>query len=300
MKLEDLRRLYDIRELTNMGRKKYCVCPLPQHLHHNYTPSFSVFWNKGVQYFKCHGNCGKWGDVIDFAGYVNISDYNPSDIGNRIRASEFLTGFKSTPPTPPKPTPTLPQWTWEEMLPPSQETIDYAISRGILKEHIETFRIGTPRKGLSVPEYWMAIPTFHKEELMGIKLRNMKGGLRYMSYPGSRKGLWGYNDIYMTDKPVLVMKGEIAAMVARRFGFLSCAPTGGEGCHVDDLRLALSLSANIVIGDNGAETEAERRAIALNTDMRLPPKEYVGWDDWALENTEEAIQTTQEWIKELA
>jgi hypothetical protein len=297
LKIEDISRLYDIRDLAGMGRKKWSVCPFPFHPHTNYTPSFSVFWSKGRQFFKCHGICGKWGDAVDFVGYMQIAGYNSSNMSMRMRAAELLNGFTANPPQPPKPKPSsLPQWLWKEMLPPTTRIINYALGRGILREQINGFKIGTPRSGLSQPETWMAMPTFHNEELMGIKLRNTGSGIRYMSYPGSRKGLWGYNDVYMNPSPVLVMKGEIAAMIARRFGFLSCAPTGGEGSHVDDVRLALSLSANVVIGDNGAEVEAEARAVALNANLKFPPKAYTGWDDWALDKTEEAIKETQKWI----
>src|SRR5215216_3600957 len=67
--IRDMSRLFDIRDVLHLnGHKKQIVCPLPQHVHHNRTPSFSIFTTpSGKQRFKCHGNCRCEGDVIDLA-----------------------------------------------------------------------------------------------------------------------------------------------------------------------------------------------------------------------------------------
>ena len=174
----------------------------------------------------------------------------------------------------------------------------YILGRGILERQIYEFNLGSLRPwveedyGFKNPKKWMAIPTYHGETLMGVKLRNIGRGLRYMSFPGSKKGLWGFNDVNMTDKTVFIVKGEIAAIVMRRFGFLSCAPTGGESGRIDEIRNALVLSKNIVIGDNDRNKKtraemrkhAENRALLLNADLKFPPEQYKDVDEWLLED----------------
>ena len=280
---DNLRRMYDIKSMVGMGRKNWCVCPLPDHIHHNYTPSFSVYWYQGVQYFKCHGNCGAYGDAIDLIGYMEIPGYNK--VGdNRREAAARINGTKIV--SPPKPPPNrapMANYLWREYLPISPEAYQYALARGISTEQIEEFRLGSS-------ENWLAIPTFHHMNLMGIKLRNMRKGLRYMSVTGSKQGLWGYNDVVNTEETVFVCKGEIAAIIMRRFGFLSCAPTSGESAKVD--RDPLALASVIVVGDNDApeiakqtRRQAEERAESLKAKLFFPPSEYKDVDEWLLLDT---------------
>jgi len=266
--------------MVGMGKKNWCVCPLPDHIHHNYTPSFSVYWYQGVQYFKCHGNCGAYGDVIDLVGYKEIPGYDK--VGDHRReAAERLNGnLNFTPPKPPKPQKTLSNYLWHDYLPISPEAHRYALSRGISDEQIEEFRLGSS-------ENWLSIPTFHGPNLMGIKLRNIKNGLRYMSVKGSKKGLWGYNDVRTAEGVVFVCKGEIAAIVMRRYGFMSCAPTSGESAKVD--REPLVYADVIVVGDNDppeiareTKRQAEERANNLKGKLFFPPSEFKDIDEWLL------------------
>jgi hypothetical protein len=191
--------------------------------------------------------------------------------------------------------------------------MEYAISRGLTEDLVGAFKIGTPPRYMADPPYelwdpfqWMAIPYFHHGELMGIKLRNVTSrGPRYMSLSGSRKGLWGYDDVYLAEYPVLLMKGEIAAMVARRYGFLSCAPTGGEGSYVNNIRMALAFAKTIVVGDNDRDpnvrekmtTFLKRRAALLNGTIVYPPKKHKDWDEWVLDSPLSAIAETLRWIE---
>ena len=75
--IRDLRRIYSIHGVLGIGANvRWMSCPLPMHRRSGEkrsTPSFSIYFDKdGVQRFKCHGNCGKRGDVIDLVGYLNI------------------------------------------------------------------------------------------------------------------------------------------------------------------------------------------------------------------------------------
>ncbi len=200
------------------------------------------------------------------------------------------------------------------MLPPNQQTIEYALSRGLTQQQIERFRIGTPPTAmkrdpynLRRPEIWMAMPTFHHAELRGIKLRNTTGnGLRYLAVAGSRKGLFNHDAVFLASNLVLVVKGEIAAMVAERFGFLACAPTGGEGSYIKELRVALSQCKPVVVGDNDPDPKvavqtrlfAERRAAWLGAELRFPPSPYGDIDEYLLKDTEAAMAEVGRWIAE--
>lgn len=319
--LRDIPSLYNIADmvpgLRGSVRSRYAICPLPQHKHgRRPTPSFSVFWRDGKQYFKCHGNCQLKGNVIDFIGYMQIPGYDRTDKRHYREAAELLTrgAYQVSPPTPPPPTPTLPNWLWQDMLPPAQATIEYALSRGITEEQIVRFRIGTPPMNMARepyniynPKMWMAIPTFHGETLMGIKLRNItKTGIRFMSVLGSTKGLFNYNAINGTTQPVLILNGEIASIVADRFGFLAGALTGGEASKLDQVRNALILARNIVVGDNDPDPAvrlkmqyyAAEKAAALNALLKFPPESYKDWDKWALGDTDGAVTITKMWMEE--
>lgn len=72
---EDIRKAHDIHSVLGLNAfKKTIVCPLPMQSHASNTPSFSIFWKYGVhQQFKCHGNGGAHGDVIDLVGYMSIA-----------------------------------------------------------------------------------------------------------------------------------------------------------------------------------------------------------------------------------
>jgi len=117
MEIGDIRRLYDIRDLLSLSaRKKWINCPLPLHPHKHYTPSFSIYvGHDGVQRFKCHGNCGAHGDVIDLAGYLWVPGYNPKVSADLAKA--------------------------------------YAHSRGLTDESIEKFQIGQDRNYMTMPYF---------------------------------------------------------------------------------------------------------------------------------------------------
>ena len=318
-RLSDLRQLYSIKGILGWpDHKKKGICPIPGHVHHNYTPSFSVFYWDGVERWKCHGACpseidGATGDVIDLVGFMEIPGYRRFNGAMYRQAAELLTNSSMVTrmPVVPSPVSMIAQWLWEECLPPSQQTLDYAYNRGLLDEQIEKFKIGTPKGALMRDPYnirsdnWMTIPTFHHDELMGIKLRNLtSSGLRYMSVAGSKKGLFNFNAVNMETGPVLVVKGEIAAMVLDRFGFVACAPTAGEGSYIKDVRGALALCRPIVVGDNDRNPDtadktrmyAEKRAAFLSADLRFPPPQWKDIDAWILNNTTTAIPEISRWI----
>lgn len=324
MDYKHIRALYSIEDILKRAgvvvrgyRTKYCLCPLPQHRHSsNPSPSFTIWWGNDREKWMCHGQCDLTGDVIDLIGYMEIPGYKRFSPKLYRQAAEILTGnFSINPPVVPPPTPLLPNWLWEDTQPPSNRAIEYALSRGITQEQIAHHRLGTPPPwwsdepyNLYKPDSWLTIPTFHGEELMGIKMRNLdpNSKIRYMSVAGSRKGLFNWNAVYMKEEPVLVVKGEIAAMVAEAHGFLACAPTSGESGMVNDIRTALLLANVIVVGDNDANPEtrikmqyaAEKRAAVLGGIVKFPPEQYKDIDEWLLAEKDNAVRVIRSWEEE--
>jgi len=168
-------------------KNKWGLCPIPFHVHTNNTHSFSVFQGEDRQRFKCHGNCGAYGDVID-----------------------FRNGRTPTPPKyrQAKAKPFLPQFLYESFFPLVQNVREYLIMRGLSNELIEKFKFGSavklvnnrPVKGKV--ENLLSIPTFELGTLMGIKLRVLNNPkFRYFSVTGSRSSFWGYDDVYRYVQP---------------------------------------------------------------------------------------------------
>ena len=322
MKLKEIPQHYDLLTiLREMGVKvkgvhsKWCLCPMPFHPHSpRPTPSFSVYYDtsRQKQYFKCHGNCGAAGDVIDFIGYLHIPHYERFTPQLYMQAAALLISgvFTPSPVLVPPPIPCLPPSLWEEAIPPSKPILRYCHARGLTEREIALFRLGTAPKDwreryhITSPETWLTIPTFHGGRLMGIKLRSINTGLRYLSVPGSRKGLFNHDAVSGASGSVLVLKGEIAVMVAHRFGLLACAPTGGECSYVDDIQAALVKCKPIVVGDNDPPPHSERsrrraalRALALGAQLKFPPQAYQDIDQWLLASGD-AVDEIKQWMEE--
>jgi hypothetical protein len=294
-------RIFDLTGAT--PRKRKIVCPLPMHTHHNYTPSFSVFWAGDRWRWQCHGNCNRRGDVIDLIGFLKVNGYDPRDKDKLSEAITLLTGqsFEPSAPKPPKSIkPDINPYEWEKYYPPGPQVVEYGKERGIDHSVMEKFKIGQIT-GRQINRridgsIWMTIPTFEEGLLRGIKLRNTNSnGLRYQAIKGSRSGLFNYDDVYLTSDRVYVVKGEIAAMVLIGRGLLACAPTGGESMILTDRYLqALAFADVVVIGDNDPDPEvraktrrqAEARAELLNAQLFYPPDEYKDIDEWILDKPE--------------
>lgn len=314
MKPDDVRQLHDLivlveREgvkLKGSGTTKWGICPFPDHPHKNLTPSFSIYWVGDRQRFKCHGTCGRSGDVVDFVGYMDNLSYNKRDPAQYMKACGLLEhGFRYdvSPPEKPPPSPTLPNWLADDCLPANSTTIGYMLSRGVGVDQIKKFKIGQPIPLMEEDPYnlrdhrkWVTLPTIHGDELIGIKLRNRyHEKIRYLQITGSRKGLFNFNAVSGTVDNVLVLKGEIAVMVADKLGFLACAPTGGEGSYMEDVIDALTFANVVVVGDNDNRQFAERRADQLKAKVKFPPWAWNGWDDWARADRR-AIEITRSWF----
>jgi hypothetical protein len=301
-------RLYDIYDILHLnGKRKQIVCPLPQHVHHHRTPSFSIFYaNTGRQKWVCHGNCQQSGDSIDLAGFLHIPGYDKKKGEHVQRALALLTG--GTQINPPKPettkAATLPNGLYRRYLPAGDAVANYAATRGLTRETLDKFSIGQDG-------HWMTMPAIHGEQLRGIKKRNTRPNAdkrdRFMQVAGSIDGLFGYNFVDGTRQPVAIVKGEIPVMLLSQFGILAAAPTGGEGSYYkhEELVYPLAFAARrIVIGDNDQDPEvkekmqlaAKRRAEIFRAGVFFPPDPYTGIDDFVLAKPAVAIPLIKSWL----
>jgi hypothetical protein len=264
----------------------------------------------GIQKWTCHGNCQQYGDVIDLVGFMHIPGYR-KDRGDDVkRALALLSG--DIPMNPPKPEttkkPTLPNGLYKQYLPTGPEVIAYAKSRFLTSETLKRFHFGQHNSGTIT---WMTMPTIHGTQLRGIKMRNLNARNkrdRYTNVPGSIDGLFNYNEVSGTTAPVIVAKGEIAAATLCQFGFLACAPTGGEGSyykHEAFLEPLAFSSRRIVIGDNDKDPGVKekmllaahrRKEIFRAAALFIPPDPYIGIDDFLIAEPEAAVPIIKSWL----
>lgn len=297
MSLQDdikMARLTHSMETILGTKKRVLVCPLPTHIHHSNTPSFSVFWSKGVHLFQCHGNCGLKGDVIDLVGYMRVSGYDPKSPKKVREALALLDNRYQMEYVVPVLEQTLNGDEWEDFYPAGEEVLAYAATRGLTAATLEKFKVGQDRN-------WMTMPAFEEGRLIGIKMRNLgQEKMRFMQYPGSHQTLFNYDTVKYAQSTIFLMKGEIPCMLMDQHGFLACAPTGGEGGWKEDWRTVLALAKVIVIGDNDATgvKYAEQRAAFLHGEVKFPPSEFKDWDEWLLADEQNCLQTTRSWIRE--
>lgn len=287
------RRTHNIHDIIGT-HKKSLVCPLPMHIHVNNTPSFSIFWWDGVQMFRCHGNCGLQGDVIDLVGFMRIPGYKAHNKADIRRALKLLDDRYERVALPPVRRERLAGDAWMDFLPPGPEVIEYAKARGLEPDTLQKFHVG--QSG-----HWMTIPSFEEGRLIGIKLRNIEpDGLRFMALKGSHQALFNHDAVYLSAGTVLLVKGEIPCMLLDQLGFLACAPTGGEGGWKENWRVALALAKVIVVGDNDetGRVMAERRAAFLNAVIRYPPTCHKDWDEWYLADPEYCVKETRNWTNQ--
>jgi hypothetical protein len=308
LSIRDVHRLYDIYSVLGVSsRRSWMVCPLPQHTHYNNTPSFSIFTSPdGVQRWKCHGNCGLQGDVIDLVGYMQIPNYDHTS-GEHVRMAAGLLGgsFEITMPKIERRSTIAPN-TWAKYHPPGMEIIQYAKQRGLNETTLSKFKIGQFK-------HFMAIPTFEEGILRGIKFRNTwpawrldnsMDGLRFWAAKGSTKALFNHDAVSYTEDALLLVKGEIPAMLCDQLGFLACATTGGEGSYIERWANILSFAQRVVVvGDNDRDpvvrekmvAKAYERAKILHGEVRFPPEQFKDIDEWILADPKATHEIT-EWL----
>ncbi len=320
MKMDEIAQLYDLKVVVERFGVKlkgagWGMCPFPSHIHRENTPSFSVYNWRGRQRFKCHGNCGLKGDVIDFYGYMFVPGYSPGDLEHRKLAAEALLNgrVEICPPKIEKKATLLPEFLWEDFLPVGRAARDYLFERGLTGEEIERYRLGSATRieeGRPVKtkgDELISIPTFHAGSLVGIKVRIIRprSKYKYFSVENSRAGMWNYDRVNGTTGVVLIMKGEFCGMVANK-RFLACAMVSGEAGTTPmlplwgQIRSALASAKKIVIGDNDepGRKYGPIRAELFDAALKFPPGRYKDFDQWWLADKDECEEMTQEWVKE--
>ena len=309
MRIVDVIDSHSIRSVIGWpDNRHYGLCPLHSERH----ASFSVYYFRGKEWWKCHSHCGS-GDVIDLVGRLQINGYDRTNWDQRRRAAEILDGnYIAAPVEAPPPIPELPNWLVDHMLPPSPKTILYALSRGITRDQIDEFKIGTPKPWMKEPPYnifcpsnWMAIPTFSINDeggLVAIKLRSIVPNtqFRFMSVKGSQKGLWGAMRVLWHDCPILLLKSEIPAIIARRVYSYTCAPTG-EGNKIAEFAHIFSFSRKtVIVADNdeaGKAAALAKSKIIKNSIVVYPPEDYKDFDQAYRENPKEMKDLVKEWTE---
>ena len=300
--IRDIRRLFDIRQvLTKAGvdaRRKWMVCPLPQHPHKNYTPSFSIFMgDDGVERFMCHGICQAHGDVIDLAGYLWVKGYNPQnrpDVSKAIDMLQLEVPMNLSLDPPWLNAQVLDQDAHRKYIPISETAREYAHSRGLDDGTILKFHLGGD-------DTCMTIPTFEAEILVSLKKRALHAaGLRYRFWmeAGSRKGLFNFDRVVYAQGPVFYVKAEIPAMLLDQGGYQACAPTTGEGGFLETWRTALAFTDLIIVGDNdptGREQAEARSRDMQNSMVVYPPETFKDIDEWILADPPHAWEMIGQW-----
>ncbi len=295
--VSEARSTHDIYNVLGLdSRKKVIVCPLPMHVHHHNTPSFSIFTARGMQWWRCHGSCNLEGDVVDLVGYLRVPGYDKRDPDKIRQAVNLLDDRYEVVIPQPEPEIKLAGNEWKLFLPPGPEVIEYAHRRGLNDDTIERFKIGQSGN-------CMTMPCFEEELLVGIKMRNIRAcdrEHRFFMFPGSHIGLFNYDKVEFEQGLVFIVKGEIPCMLMDQLGFLACAPTAGEGSGKSAIRrwnTALALLARIIVGDNDAPGRelAHKRATLFGADLYFPPDRYKDLDQWILAEGEAAVAELKRW-----
>lgn len=328
MSFSDLRKEYNLImvaeqhgvDLKGAGRKKWGVCPFPQHVHSKHpTPSFSIYeYNRELR-FKCHGHCGAMGDVIDFMGYMHITGYDPRNIFQKDQAGRLLVNgqIQTAPYMAVEKRTLLPEFAWMDYTLIADNARAYLRGRGIADAVIDECRFGSAsylkeehgrREIIRRPvDRLISIPTFHAGSLIGVKLRILRTGnnYKYFNQPGSRAGLWQHDRVYLVSDPFLIAKGELCGAVMLSAGFTACAVTSGErGTTVrmemfPAIRTALCMGRKVYVGDNdktGRES-GPKQADLLNAVIQYPPELYKDWDEWYLKDRGECLRLTNQWLE---
>jgi hypothetical protein len=323
--LREVRRLYGIKEILGVT-KNVIVCPLPFHAHANHTPSFSIYYTKdGTERWHCWGSCSRRGDIIDMVGYMAFGErYDPNSSRDVLAAvCKLREGYQPCPPDPQKSRKVeqLPYNLWK-LFPLGERVIEYGRKRGLSPETLRAFGVGQAdgetlgaameSVGLEpwqTDKVYMTIPTFHFGTVLMIKLRWIDAPgkkQRFIAFPGSRPGLFGFQDVFNTTSPIAIVKGEIPKMVLWERGIIAAAaPTAGEGQIDDSWGVFTSAARNsIVIGDNDPEkvaeqlaTAYERRCKVFRGKLYFPPPEFHDLDEWVLAD-KSAISTIRSWMHE--
>ena len=283
-----LKRIYSISGVLGTT-KKLIVCPLPAHTHHRNTPSFSIFHDReGFERFKCHGNCGLEGDVVDLVGYLEIGGYDPKNQVSFLQAIARLQGKEMEVYIPKigreRAKLQLAPNAWRPHFPPKDKGLAYFRKRGLTTDTVMKYKLG--QRG----EKYVAFPTFERSILVNLKYRRIDdgAGLRYFEEKGSRKSLFNYDEVCWNTGPLILTKGHIPTLLLLQSDIKATNITAGENAHIIEWWPQLALaSLRIYVGDNDRDPEvrermqafARQRAKDIKATVKFPPEQYKDLDD---------------------
>jgi hypothetical protein len=282
-----IRQLYDlptiVAQLTGMAARKVMVCPMPFHQHYHLSPSFGMFVDAdGIQRFKCFGQCGVQGDVIDFAGYYHLGQgYDPNNSEHIQAALAYLRGGgisaartplqKRNKPLDERIVRPLVE-AWERALWENDQALAYLEQRGVLAVAGQ-FRLGYEcidpqytkhkQRGGTVPGHYISIPTIQDGRIISVKLRRIDSyytgcdnpPIRYDSVAGpqigtGQPGIFNHDAVAFQSGLIFSPEGEFDVMLIEALGYRACCTNGGANVLSDRLELILAHSDPVWIEDD--------------------------------------------------
>ena len=239
------------------------------------TPSFVVWPETGT--WRCFGVCAEGGDVIAFVMKRDGIDFVEACklLGGEVTAPAVRTPRPVTPDAPPSL-----QWQamGSKLIGRAQEILHspsgskarvYLCNQRLLNDWtIERWHLGFIPADTYMPfEAWglpavpdrprglwlprgIVIPTFDSSNrLWAIHVRRAEGDPKYPHITGSKKSLWGSQNV--DRRCVFVFGGEFDAMLAEQEGALaggSCSPSTGEGSAWSSAWTNHMLNADLIVG----------------------------------------------------
>lgn len=291
--LDDLKAHVDLVELVSQtvtlkkrGSTYMGFCPFHENTR---TPAFAVF--PKTQTWRCFGACATGGDVFTFVMKRDGLTFTEAVAQLARRTLSLPVKPRAPEPVHTPNTPPSAQWQatgWrlieraEQMLwKPDDQALRYLHEERMLKdETLKRWRIGViprdsympfsawglpdepERRGVWLPA-GVVIPTFTTDgNLWAIHVRRWKGKPKYLHIRGSKKSLWGTQNV-VGQPVVMICAGEFDAMLAQQEGghlVGCCSPTTGEGSTWASEWTSLLLLAEKVIVTYDSDAAGEMGA----------------------------------------
>jgi twinkle protein len=203
--------------LEKIGTKYRCPDRLA---HRNGDRNPSLAWDENLLQFKCFG-CGKLIDIYSL--YRDYLNYSHSEI-----VREFLD--KDHDQTNMAKNRARFQDAAKQLSPLTDIQIDYLKTRHLNEETIKAFQLKNYQGSITFPYYKNGI-------LTGCKTRKPEKhteGPKYLSLPGSKPGLYGFDNTD-PEKPLVICEGEIDCMIIYQAGFQNVVSVGAGANSLKEL-----------------------------------------------------------------
>jgi len=236
------------------------------------------------------------GDVIAL-----VQRFGPKDFKD---ACAFLTGLNGAPivtasrkPEPPAPQPELPQdehLRYHRAMRPADRGW-WMEHYGISEDAMNRFYLGVCREGRFAPITY-TIPVFQGSRLVNIKHRipDAPHGSKYRNHQaGVGTQLFNADRATPDCKGVVIVAGEMKAIVLEDFGIPAVSPTGGCGSWKDEWTALLGQCQRLYVAYDPEPPDERKHALALMEKLG-PGARFVDCplkpDDYILANGEQAFR----------